>query len=68
MKRNLKSVARFAQESPFTEGQIRWWVFRAPVNGMSAAGAIVRIGRRVFVDVDRFDDWVEQQQPRRARA
>ena len=47
MQRNLKTVPSFAAESPFTEGQIRWFIFNAQSNGLAAAAAVVRVGRRV---------------------
>ena len=61
MKRNLKSVAAFADDSPFTESQVRWWIFNAAQNGLADAGAILRIGRRVYLDVDGFDRWLASQ-------
>lgn len=56
MNRNLKSVTQFAAESPFTEAQLRWWIFNASTNGLQSA--VVRIGRRVYIDVDAFSAWV----------
>jgi len=50
MRRNLKTVPEFAGESPFTEGQIRWFIFNAQSNGLAQADAVVRVGRRVYVD------------------
>lgn len=61
MKRQLKSVAQFCADSPFTENQVRWWVFNAATNGLDAENAIVRVGRRVYVDVDGFERWVDRQ-------
>lgn len=60
MQRNLKSVSQFAADSPFTESQIRWWIFNAAANGLQPA--IVRIGRRVYIDVDAFGRWIDEQQ------
>jgi len=60
MQRNLKSVAQFAAESPFTEAQVRWWIFNAGTNGLQSA--VVRIGRRVYIDTDAFAKWVDAQQ------
>ncbi len=62
MKRNLKTVAELAAESPFTEAQLRWWVFTEHNNGLASAGAVVRIGRRVYIDVDAFERWIDDQQ------
>ena len=62
MARNLKTVAAFASGSPFTEAQLRWWIFNESNNGMARQGVVVRIGRRVYIDSDAFDRWVEAQQ------
>ncbi|APO98588.1 hypothetical protein RM61_15900 [Xanthomonas phaseoli pv. phaseoli] len=62
MKRQLQTVSDFAADSPFTEAQLRWWIFRQEDNGLRAHGAIVRVGRRVYVDVQAFDKWIESQQ------
>jgi hypothetical protein len=61
VRRNLKSVSEFAAGGPFTEGQLRWWIFNAATNGLDEVGAIVRVQRRVYVDVDKFDEWTERQ-------
>lgn len=63
MTRNLKSVRQFAETTPFSESQTRWWLFQAEQNGLAKVGAVVRIGRRVYIDVDRFDDWLTAQNP-----
>jgi hypothetical protein len=61
MARNLKTVASFVEGSAFTEPQVRWWLFNANANGLTEAGAIVRIGRRIYIDVDGFDRWIDAQ-------
>ena len=61
MKRNLQAVTNLAAQGPFSEGQLRWWIFMSASNGLDAANAVVRVGRRVYIDLDRFDDWIEQQ-------
>ena len=61
---NRKTVSEFAASSPFTEPQIRWWLHNRQTNGMEAAGACVRIGRRIYIDVDGFERWVASQNPR----
>jgi hypothetical protein len=60
MSRKLKSVAQFAADSPFTEAQVRWWIFNAATNGLQPA--LIRIGRRVYIDVDAFASWIDAQQ------
>lgn len=66
MTRNLTTVSKLAANSPFTEAQIRWWIFQADSNGLAAHKAVVRIGRRVYIDTDAFDRWVDAQQEVRA--
>lgn len=66
MKRNLKSVAQFCTDGPFTQNQIRWWIFNAAKNGLNESQSVVRLQRRVFIDVDKFDAWIDAQQPQQA--
>ena len=68
MTRKLQTVAAFADGSPFTEAQVRWWIFNEKHNGMADHGVIKRIGRRVYIDPMAFDAWVEAQQERRVAA
>jgi hypothetical protein len=63
MKRVLKTVSAFAADQPFSEGSVRWWIYQAGTNGLSEKGAIVRIGRRVYIDVAAFEAWVVSQNP-----
>ena len=63
MARDLKTVSQFASGSVWSEASLRWMIFRAADNGLSAAGAIVRCGRRVFIDPAAFDQWLVAQNP-----
>ena len=67
MTHKLKTVPDRVKQGPFSEGQYRWWIFNAENNGLAAAGAIVRIGRRIYIDEDGFDRWLDAQNER-ARA
>ena len=54
-KPNLKSLKRFAVDNPdFTEASLRWLIFNENTNGLKQHRAIIRFGRRVFIDEDRF--------------
>lgn len=56
--RNLMTVRQFCAAHPaFTEGSIRWQLFNRDTNGLSAA--LVKKGRRLWIDVDAFFDWLE---------
>ena len=64
MSRNLSQVAQFSERNPaFSQPSLRWLIFKAKENGLEAAGAIVRLGRRVYLDEDRFFEWLARQQP-----
>jgi hypothetical protein len=63
LTRRYATVAQFAEANPaFSEASLRWHIFEAPRNGLQAAAAIVRVGRRVLIDVDRFERWIRQGQ------
>ncbi len=60
--RNLLTVKQFSAEHPaFTEGGLRWQVFHAAENGLAECGAILRNGRKVLIDVDRYFAWLDQK-------
>jgi hypothetical protein len=61
MNRELISLAEMAKRGPFSENGLRWLVLKAKVNGLSEHRAIVRIGRRVYVDRAAFDRWIDSQ-------
>ena len=61
MKRNLKSPAQLAADGPLSLDQIRWLISNAKQNGLDSC--IARIGRRVYIDVDGFDAWLQVQNP-----
>ena len=57
MSRPAKFVERHADEG-WTEASLRWLIFQAKQNGLEAAGAVVRQGRRVFIDEAKFYAWL----------
>ena len=69
MARTLQTVAAFAAAGPFTQSQLRWWIFMSSENGLAACGAIIRVGRRIYIDTAKFDAWIDSQnQPAQAAA
>ena len=66
MARQYRTVAQFAADTVFTEPQLRWFIFNAESNGLSKHGAIKRLGRRVYIDPEAFDRWIDSQQAVRA--
>jgi ABC-type Zn2+ transport system substrate-binding protein/surface adhesin len=62
MIRDLHTVAQFASKTSFTEPQLRWWIFNAAANGLEAHKAVIRVGgRRVYIDADAFNRWIDSQ-------
>ncbi len=53
------TVRQFSQKhSAFPIGGLRHRIFHENQNGMKAAGVIVRNGRRVLINEERFFDWL----------
>lgn len=66
----IEEIPNAFPHARLTPAAVRALVFRAddrrnsrgellPGNGLGRAGAIVRIGRKVLIDLDRFTAWVE---------
>lgn len=65
MQRNILTVAQFSERNPaFSQPSLRWLVFKSRENGLDKTGAVLRNGRRVLLDVDRFFIWLDSQQHR----
>ena len=56
----LVTVREFVARHPNlgSEASLRWQLFCSSQNGLDEAGAIVRRGRRVFIVVPRYVDWI----------
>jgi hypothetical protein len=71
MTKTLLSVKQLSELLPaFTENSLRFHIFNAEprinsqgdtVPGNGLASAIIRIGRKVLVDRDKFFEWIENQ-------
>ena len=67
--RRLRRVKQFCDENPaFTEGAVRWHIHNSDENGLEAFNAIIRLGRCVYIDVDRFFSWLNSKQRGKAAA
>jgi hypothetical protein len=61
--RTLLTVAQLSEQCPgFTQPAIRWLLFNQNENGLAHSGAIIRNGRRVLIDVDKFFSWLDSRQ------
>lgn len=58
----LSTVNQFNKKQPaFTLGGLRSLIFNETSNGLKASGAIIRIGRKVLIDEEKFFGWVQAQ-------
>jgi hypothetical protein len=59
-RRRLHTVRQFCQAHPaFTLGGIRWLLFHRQTNGLERA--VVRVGRRILIDEEKFFGWLDEQ-------
>jgi hypothetical protein len=57
----LFTVKQFTSKHPgFPEGGLRHQIFHENTNGLRASGAIVRVGRKVLINEEKYFDWIEQ--------
>ena len=55
----LLTVSQFSQKHPaFPIGGLRHRIFYEHQNGLAESGAIIRNGRRVLIDEQKFLQWV----------
>jgi len=56
---NLLTVKQFIEKhQAFCNGGVRQQIFKAEENGMNEAGCLVRVGRRVLIDEEKYFDWI----------
>ena len=57
---NLRTVRQVAEANPaFSENGLRWLLFNREANGFNSV--VVKVGRRVLLDVTKLDEWIENQ-------
>lgn len=61
---NFRTVRQIASlNHAFSVASLRWLIFTANQNGLETVGAIIRIGRKVLIHEDKFDQWVRSHGP-----
>ena len=55
----VKNLPSKYPDANITESSIRWWIFNARENGF--AKCVVRVGRKILIDLDRFEEWLDEQ-------
>ncbi|MBT6981563.1 MAG: hypothetical protein HOA05_04910 [Candidatus Marinimicrobia bacterium] len=62
-QQSLLNVNQFTERHPaFTFGALRWMIFNAQSNDLQKSGALIRLGKRVLFDEEKFFQWVDGQQ------
>jgi hypothetical protein len=55
----LLTVRQFSEKHPaFPQSGLRYRIFFADENGLTESGALVRVGRRIYIDESKFFAWV----------
>jgi hypothetical protein len=61
----LRTVRQFSQKHPaFPEGGLRHIIFHADDNGLTESGALVRNGRRILLDEEKYFVWLTRSNKR----
>ncbi len=56
----LRTVKQIAEANPaFTEASLRWLIYQSDQNGLDEV--LVRVGRRVLFDMEKFNEWLEHR-------
>ena len=60
---NLFTVRQFCEKhQAFKAGGIRFQIFNEKTNGLKESGAIVRNGRKILINEEKYFAWLEAQQ------
>ncbi len=62
MSKRLVTVKQmpFLYSGAFSEAAIRWLIFNEKENGFSRC--IRRIGRKIILDLDAFESWIDEKE------
>lgn len=55
----VKNTCLKYPDAQITESSLRWLIFNGRENGFN--NCIVRIGRKVLIDLDKFEQWMDDQ-------
>jgi len=60
MLSKLRTVNQLVAENPaLTTGGLRWDIFNADSNGLHKSGAIIRKGRKILIDPEKYLKWLQ---------
>jgi hypothetical protein len=55
----VKRVPSYYPDANLTESSVRWLLFNAKDNGFGRC--VVRLGRKILIDLDKFEEWMDAQ-------
>ncbi|GAB4199199.1 MAG: hypothetical protein Tsb002_34600 [Wenzhouxiangellaceae bacterium] len=59
---DLLTIEQLVEQFPaFREKSVRWWIYNGKTNGFESC--IIRIGTRIYIDRNKFVEWVESHRP-----
>ena len=65
-----RSIFPFKQfvtrNSCVTDGGMRYQIFEAKTNGLEQSGALIRIGRKILIDEEKYFEWLDHLQDKEA--
>ena len=54
----IQTLEQFVDSHPgILLSTLRWWLFDEAKSGIRAAGAALRLGKRVYIVPEKFDEW-----------
>ena len=61
--RVLLTVGQFCDKHRFiSEGGVRFQIFNQQTNGLEKSGALIRLGRKILIDENKYFEWIDDQQ------
>ena len=59
---NIVTIDQLTELFPaFAEKTVRWWIYNGKSNGFETC--VIRIGSRIYIDKEKFVQWVESHRP-----
>ncbi len=57
--RSIKTIQQFLEVTPaITPGQLKSWIFEEKRYGLRAAGAVFKMGKKMYIVPDKFNEWL----------
>lgn len=55
------TIQQLVEKHPcFTKGGMRYYLFNSKFNGLDDSQAIIRIGRKILIEEEKFFEWINK--------